>query len=175
MRKPCKHRQTNGIKNSRFWGRFAIRSNLSQTEVTDDPCKYWQLVTDPQKEIQTVDMVSEKIAHITYNVAEDFVVENRTSNIFIAIWTTSLARLHLYSYMEKIAEAPGCKLLYTDTDSCIFTNPRGQLPIASGEILGCMKNEYPKHTIMVGLQLFDRKYTHCNFRSLYAAVLSSTR
>lgn len=108
----------------RFWGRFAIRSNLSQDKVTDSPADYWELITDPRLDVRAVDMVSKQIAHVVYNVRDEFVTENHTSNIFIAIWTTSLARLHLYSYMEKIAESPGCRLLYTDTGKRICSTKK---------------------------------------------------
>ena len=99
----------------RFWGRFAIRSNLSKTLITDKPHEFFDLVADPMKEVLSVDMLNETTAHVTYNVKDEMVEEVRTSNIFVAIWTTSQARLTLYSYMEQIVGTPGCKLLYTDT------------------------------------------------------------
>lgn len=99
----------------RFWGRFAIRSNLSKTVITDKPHEFFDLASDPMKEILSVDMLNETTAHVVYNVKDQMVEEIKTSNIFVAIWTTSQARLRLYSYMEQIADTPGCQLLYTDT------------------------------------------------------------
>ena len=99
----------------RFWGRFAIRSNLSKTLITDKPHEFFDIVADPTKDVLSVDMLNETTAHVTYNVKDEMVEEVRTSNIFVAIWTTSQARLRLYSFMEQIADTPGCRLLYTDT------------------------------------------------------------
>lgn len=134
---------------SRFWGRFAIRSNLSKTLITDKPHEFFDLVSDPTKDILSIDMLTETIAHLTYNVKSHFVEEIPTSNIFVAIWTTSQARLRLYSFMEKIDATPGCRLIYTDTDSCVLLCPRGKCPVEQGDILGAMKNEFPKHEILV--------------------------
>ncbi|KAH7709385.1 C25F9.2 protein [Aphelenchoides avenae] len=131
-----------------FWGRFAIRSNLSKTIITDKPHEFFDLVADPTKDVLSVDMLNETTAHVTYNTKDPMVEEVPTSNIFVAIWTTSQARLRLYSFMEQIASTPGCLLLYTDTDSVIFLCPRGKCPIQQGDVLGAMKSEYPKHEIL---------------------------
>ena len=40
------------------------------------------------------------------------------TNVAIAVYTTAQARLKLYSYLEKL----GDRVLYYDTDSCIYLN-----------------------------------------------------
>ncbi|KAH7709289.1 hypothetical protein AAVH_23439 [Aphelenchoides avenae] len=122
-----------------FWGRFAIRSNLSKTIITDKPHEFFDLVAYPTKDVLSVDMLNETTAHVTYNTKDPMVEEVPTSNIFVAIWTTSQARLRLYSFMEQIASTP---------DSVIFLCPRGKCPIQQGDVLGAMKSEYPKHEIL---------------------------
>jgi hypothetical protein len=41
----------------------------------------------------------------------------------------SAARLKLYDYMKKVQLSPGCSVIYTDTDSVMFSCPRGKNPI----------------------------------------------
>ena len=58
-----------------------------------------------------MDMTSEMIL-VTYSAEEEeFEDVSSNTNVVIAAFTTSLARLKLYSYMEKL----GDRVLYTDT------------------------------------------------------------
>jgi hypothetical protein len=50
---------------------------------------------------------------VTYTPLEEFTEENSTSNILIACFTTSMARLKLLDAMQKIAAHPRAILLYT--------------------------------------------------------------
>lgn len=63
------------------------------------------------------------------------------------MWTTSLARIKLFRSMKQIAETPGCRLLYTDTDSVIYSAPDGVEPVQLGVYLGQLKDEYPDKCI----------------------------
>ena len=49
--------------------------------------------------------------------------------------------------MKQIAETPGCRLLYTDTDSVIYSAPDGVEPVQLGVYLGQLKDEYPDKCI----------------------------
>uniref|UniRef100_A0A914DWP8 DNA-directed DNA polymerase n=1 Tax=Acrobeloides nanus TaxID=290746 RepID=A0A914DWP8_9BILA len=73
--------------------------------------------------------VSDYTMRVTYRVKEDFVNEHPSSNIVLALWTTSAARVHLYTQMRAIENTSGCSLLYTDTDSVIFKHPVGVMPV----------------------------------------------
>ena len=50
--------------------------------------------------------------------------------------------------MKQIVNTPGCRLLYTDTDSLIYSRPMGVEPVQLGECLGQLKDEYPDKTIL---------------------------
>lgn len=104
---------------------------------------------DSTKEVQSVSMVSDTVAHVAYADRAEFVKENSASNLFVCIWTTSLARLHLYKFMEKVVKA-GAILCYNDTDSAVivYKNSKG-CPIEAGPYLGDMCDEYPDHKILV--------------------------
>jgi hypothetical protein len=54
---------------------------------------------------------------LVYKEKEKFVHEHQASNVVIALWTTSTARLKLLKYMRQVSESG--TLLYTDTDSVI--------------------------------------------------------
>lgn len=58
-------------------------------------------------------------------------------NIFVAAFTTCLARLHLYETLDRLGE----RVLYMDTDSVIFTAMPGQWMPFLGSYLGEFKSE----------------------------------
>ena len=68
--------------------------------------------------------------------------------LVISLWTTSAARIHLFRAMQQVVRTEGCSLLYTDTDSLIFTHPEGVNPLSLGPHLGQFTDEYPKHHII---------------------------
>jgi Zn-finger nucleic acid-binding protein len=50
--------------------------------------------------------------------------------------------------MKKVQLSPGCSVIYTDTDSVMFSCPRGKNPIPEGNFLGEMSREYPDYELM---------------------------
>lgn len=131
-----------------LWGRFAMRNNLTKTIITDSPSQFFDLIYDEKLEVSTIDMVNDKAIFVSYAHKKDFVEENASSNLYVALWTTSAARLILYDYMEQVHKAKDCRILYTDTDSIIFSHPKGHQPIETGEFLGQMDEEYKGQKIV---------------------------
>lgn len=58
-------------------------------------------------------------------------------NVFIACFTTALARLKLYNELDKLEK----QVLYYDTDSVIYSWKEGQTKIPTGVFLGEMTDE----------------------------------
>jgi hypothetical protein len=56
--------------------------------------------------------------------------------------------LHLYETMRHIDTAEGCELLYTDTDSVIYSHPVDLNPIVEGDFLGELSVEYGDSDIL---------------------------
>ena len=62
------------------------------------------------------------------------------TSVVIAAYTTAQARIELYNHMEKL----GTRLLYCDTDSCIFVkdeNKPEEYESPLGNLLGAMTDE----------------------------------
>jgi hypothetical protein len=79
---------------------------------------------------------------------DDFVEEHKYSNPVISLWTTSAARLFLHGALQKVADTPGCEILYMDTDSVIYVHPEENDPLPIGPHLGDLTDEYPEHEIV---------------------------
>lgn len=58
-------------------------------------------------------------------------------NIFIALFTTALARLKLYEELQKLEE----QVLYYDTDSIIHRRKQDQVKLPLGKFLGQFTDE----------------------------------
>ena len=69
----------------------------------------------------------------------------RHTNDVIGSYVTAGARLHLYSYLDKLQE----RALYTDTDSVVFIQPReGPALVEIGDCLGAMTSELKPNEII---------------------------
>uniref|UniRef100_A0A914LXW6 DNA-directed DNA polymerase n=1 Tax=Meloidogyne incognita TaxID=6306 RepID=A0A914LXW6_MELIC len=74
--------------------------------------------------------------------------------------------------MQKVVRTPGCSLLYTDTDSLIFSHPVENCPLDLGPHLGEFTDEYPSHEILeyccggakqYGLKLLKKSQQEVNY------------
>ena len=87
--------------------------------------------------MQTIRICTEDLLEVVYKQTEDNDLPSNKTNIFIAAFTTCLARLKLYSYLDRLQE----QVLYYDTDSVIYRWRPGQSSIETGDYLGEMTDE----------------------------------
>jgi len=85
--------------------------------VINNYAEYNNLYNDSRIEISQIIPMNEETFRVSYRNKIEFVEENETSNLVISLFTTSIARLKLFSYLRTIEKTPGCKILYVDTDS----------------------------------------------------------
>jgi hypothetical protein len=134
-----------------LWGRFSLRNLLTKAVINDDPAIIHQYDNDRKNVMMDLEMIDEEkeVFMITYKPKEEWVEENKYSNVVLSLFTTSAARLHLYEVLKKVAETPGCEVLYYDTDSIIYTHPEDYDPLPPGKgHLGEMTDEKPDHNIV---------------------------
>ena len=77
---------------------------------------------------------------LQYKFEEEFVTTSPFTNVVVAAFTTTHARLKLYSYLEKLQE----QVLYFDTDSVIFKYSPGLNCPPTGDYLGDLTSELGK-------------------------------
>ncbi|XP_031780638.1 uncharacterized protein LOC116416375 [Nasonia vitripennis] len=127
-----------------FWGKFGQRDNLKQTVIVKEREDLLKLPTAEDKEVLSLLLVNEEVMYASWQYIDDAVESTPYTNVVIAAYTTTLARLKLFSYLEKL----GKRTLYCDTDSCIFVcieNAQEYRP-PSGSLLGDMTNELDEGT-----------------------------
>ena len=93
--------------------------------------------------VKNVNVYSEDVLEVTTIKKEGAFAPTTKGNIFIALFTTAIARLKLYEALDKLQT----RVLYYDTDSVIYTTKAGQPPLPLGKFLGEFTDETDGDTI----------------------------
>lgn len=102
-----------------------------------EPSHLFSLITDTTKEISTLRLCTDDILEAVYSQVHDNVAKGKKTNIFVAAFTTSYARLKLHESLDTLQQ----QVLYYDTDSVVYKWRPGQPSIPTGDFLGEMKDE----------------------------------
>ena len=126
-----------------LWGKFGQRINMPKTEIigVDKKSKYQEIMFNKTKyKNQDFHMIDENRMEIVYSLQDSHVQETTDTNIAIAAFTTSHARMRLYVGLEELGE----QVLYHDTDSVVYLydpkNPKHKI-IKNGDYLGDWTDE----------------------------------
>ncbi|CAC5368814.1 unnamed protein product [Mytilus coruscus] len=124
-----------------FWGKFGQRLFLKRHSFfhESEADKFFQIVSDPTKVVENFHIVSNDTIQLEWSQHSKFPPVDVKTNIFIAIFTTMWARLKLYEVLDMLDE----RVLYTDTDSCIYVNKKGKPEPPLGNYLGELTSEIP--------------------------------
>ena len=120
-----------------MWGKFGERQNKPVTHSITQPAELFAILEDPVNCIHSVRICSEQIMELTVTKNEEEYQQGFKQNVFIAVFTTSLARLKLYKALDVLKE----RVLYYDTDSVIYKTQAGQEKLPLGDYLGQFTDE----------------------------------
>ena len=119
-----------------LWGKFGQRNNMSQTKYVTDVSEFYEILLDDKLGNKNFQFINDDMVQMTYNFKDQFVDNSNNTNIYIACFTTSHARLMLYDKLDYLNE----KVLYFDTDSIIYADDNTK-NIETGDMLGDMTDE----------------------------------
>ena len=119
-----------------LWGKFGQRNNMSQTKYVTDVSEFYEILLDDKLDNKNFQFINDDMVQMTYNFKDQFVDNSNNTNIFIACFTTTHARLMLYDKLDYLNE----KVLYFDTDSIIYIDDNTK-NIETGDMLGDMTDE----------------------------------
>ena len=97
-------------------GKFGQRQNLTQSEYVVDVKRWYTLLLDDKLDISNMVFIKDNIVQVTYKYKDQFVEDSFSTNVFIAAFTTSNARLRLYDMLERLDR----NVVYYDTDSVVY-------------------------------------------------------
>ena len=119
-----------------LWGKFGQRNNMSQTKYVTDVSEFYEILLNDKIDNINFQFINDNMVQMTYNFKDQFVDNSNSTNIYVACFTTSHARLMLYDKLDYLKE----KVLYFDTDSIIYVDD-GKKTINTGDMLGDMTEE----------------------------------
>ena len=114
------------------------------THCVTQPADLFRVLDDPAYYISNVRICSEDVMEIVTTMAEEECQPNFKINVFVAAFTSSLARLKLYEALDFLGE----RALYYDTDSVIYKTKPGQDKLPLGPYLGDFTDELGGDTIV---------------------------
>ena len=119
-----------------LWGRFGMRTTMSQTKYITEVSEFYEILLDDKLDNINFQFINDDMVQMTYNFKDQFFDNSKNTNIYIACFTTSHARLMLYNKLDYLKE----KVLYFDTDSIIYVDDDTK-NIKTGDMLGDMTDE----------------------------------
>ena len=117
-------------------GKFGQRSNMSQTKYVTEVSEFYEILLDDKLDNKNFQFINDDMVQMTYYFKNQFVDNSKNTNVYIACFTTSHARLMLYNKLDYLKE----KILYFDTDSIIYADD-GTKNVKTGDMLGDMTDE----------------------------------
>lgn len=127
MKKKASRENNPGLKNiaklclNSFYGKFGFNiSKQHQTKIIRDNKEAWRLLSGKYTRCE-INLVNKGVMIASFNPFDEY-TEHEKSNVYMAAFVTTAARLTLYKVLERLQE----KILYFDTDSCIYVSPTGE-------------------------------------------------
>ena len=120
-----------------FYGKFGQRTNMKKTVFIKDIKTLMNTLTDPSKLLMDFHIMNDDVIQVEYQHTEDFEQQSFNTNVTIAAFCTSWARLKLWSVMQRL----GDRVLYHDTDSIIYSVKEGEYNPPLGSYLGQLTDE----------------------------------
>ena len=84
-----------------FYGKFGQRTNMKKTKFVNNVAELYNIFTDPSKIVTDFHIMNEDIMEIEFQNVEDFQPLSINTNVTIAAFCTSWARLTLWFVIQK--------------------------------------------------------------------------
>jgi hypothetical protein len=117
-----------------MWGKLTEPSNSAHTKLISEPHELYGFLVMPGIEVLNLMFTSDDVVWISWQYSsEELVPSLRHTNEFIGAFVTADARIHLYSYLDRLQD----KAYYCDTDNVIYVQPKDEHPLdETGDKLG---------------------------------------
>ena len=116
---------------------------MNQCKYVTDINEFYQVVLDDTIGNLNMNFITDDMVQMSYTYRDQFVDNSYNTNIYVACFTTSSARLMLYEKLDYLNE----KVLYFDTDSIIYIEPKNSNLIETGDMLGDLTDELDGESI----------------------------
>lgn len=118
-----------------LWGKFGQKDDMATTEYITDPSKWFRKLRDNNEgkiTLKNETLIDENTLYIEYISNETSKSSLNTTNVGLAGFVTSQARLRLYKELYKLGE----RVIYCDTDSIVYEHDDNKYNIPTSDVLG---------------------------------------
>ena len=118
-----------------LWGKFGQVPKYTQHKYIDTEYEFNRIILDDKIENIVLAFINDNTVYVSYDEKRDGELCSYNTNIYIACFTTSSARLRLYDMIDRI----GRNVCYMDTDSVVYIEDETNKYIAEkyiGDSLG---------------------------------------
>jgi len=122
-----------------MWGKLTERNNRLKSKMITEHQELYRFLATPGVEVANLVFASDDVVWASWGfVAEEEIPSLRHTNEVIGAYVTAGARLHLYTYLDRLQE----RAIYCDTDSVVYVQPReGPALVETGDNLGAKSSE----------------------------------
>ena len=120
-----------------------FKNNMNQCKYVTDINEFYQVVLDDTIGNLNMNFINEEMVQMSYTYKDQFVDNSYNTNIYVACFTTSSARLMLYDKLDYLND----QVLYFDTDSIIYISPKNINLIETGDMLGDLTDKLGDESI----------------------------
>ncbi|XP_022777519.1 uncharacterized protein LOC111318937 [Stylophora pistillata] len=121
-----------------LWGKFGQRNNMKETVYATEPAEFYRILLDDSINDLNIQFINGEMVEMSYNLKDQFVDNSGDTNIFVAAFTTSHARMMMHrEFLEPLRE----QVLGFDTDSVWHVEKDGEQKIKTGDSLGDATDE----------------------------------
>ena len=120
-----------------FYGKFGQNQNMKKCNFIKKAEDLYKMLGDVTKKLSDFHILNPRMMLIEYKQADEFVKVDPKTNVIMAAFCTSYARLHLWKLMNSL----GKRVLYHDTDSVIYTYTSEEGHPQKGDFLGDLTDE----------------------------------
>lgn len=121
-----------------MWGRLALRNNQPKFEYVQTSARLDELLFSGIYSVQYINVLDEDTLQVQYSMVDETDAQDLKSNIIVASFVTSYARIVLYEAMDIVGAE---RLCYCDTDSIVAVEQEGLPTIPLGPLLGQFTSE----------------------------------
>jgi hypothetical protein len=99
-----------------LWGKFGQNPKVRHSHYIDNVADFYKVVLDDKIESISLCFLNENMIYTSYEKKDEFLRISYNTNIYIACFTSSWARLRLYNMLEQLDR----NVCYFDTDSVVY-------------------------------------------------------
>jgi hypothetical protein len=99
-----------------LWGKFGQNPAVKHCEYIDNEADFYRVVLNDKIQSLSLSFLNDKMVYANYEIKDEFISVSYNTNIYVACFTTSWARLRLYNMLEQLDR----NVCYLDTDSIVY-------------------------------------------------------